>query len=457
MAEEQPKKKRKWVLWTTILSILVFLISPFILYRARNSAAFSSRVNALADAGYPTSLDDLEKAYVLPEGAQNAADLYIEAFRLYVEPNETERELLPVRGDFESTDQMPPYPQKVMDTIKASLDKNQQTLELLDKAARMEYCLFPRKYEKIWYSFDYSSELRLTAKLNIERNLYLAQTGQTEALFESTLTSMELSDSLSEQPYSINHLTAIGLQALAAQSLENSLNTITFTEEQLAAFQQRISQMRQTNTMQTALANDRIETIELFNLPGPEQVNQVSYRNNWVEKLVFIPYDLSGLRHRDGVLLLDFYDRYIQAAQLPPGQQMAVIQRIKHDKEAYTYIPHWFLNVLGPWPRIMEFNLRVIGSLQCAETALAIERYRLKYKQLPPSLEALLPEFMEAVPLDPFDGKPIRYIQHDSGGYTVYAIGEDGVDNGGLDLRQTAKKTGTKRPAEYDWPFTVKH
>lgn len=66
-----------------------------------------------------------------------------------------------------------------------------------------------------------------------------------------------------------------------------------------------------------------------------------------------------------------------------------------------------------------------------------------------------MPNFIAAVPLDPFDGKPLRYILRDSGGYMLYTIGEDGIDNGGLTRAQARKNTGdfTK---EFDHTFTVK-
>ena len=107
--------------------------------------------------------------------------------------------------------------------------------------------------------------------------------------------------------------------------------------------------------------------------------------------------------------------------------------------------------------RIAQINLRVMSQLQCTETALAIERYRFKYNSLPDSLDVLVPEFIDTVYLDPFDGKPLRYFLRDTGGYTIYSIGEDGIDNGGLNSRQMEKKAGTKSSREYDHPFTVKH
>jgi hypothetical protein len=42
----------------------------------------------------------------------------------------------------------------------------------------------------------------------------------------------------------------------------------------------------------------------------------------------------------------------------------------------------------------------------------------------------LIPEFLDKVPTDPYDGKPLRYRRLDDG-VVVYSIGRDGKDDGG--------------------------
>ncbi|HYT62086.1 MAG TPA: hypothetical protein VEL06_18040 [Haliangiales bacterium] len=59
--------------------------------------------------------------------------------------------------------------------------------------------------------------------------------------------------------------------------------------------------------------------------------------------------------------------------------------------------------------------------------------------------------FLPAVPLDPFDGAPLRYKQL-SKGCVVYSIGPDGRDNGGKE--PPATRRGTNRVPE-DITFTV--
>ncbi len=48
-----------------------------------------------------------------------------------------------------------------------------------------------------------------------------------------------------------------------------------------------------------------------------------------------------------------------------------------------------------------------------AQTGIALEQYRRKHGNFLETLEQLIPEFLTAVPLDPFDGKPLRYYKGD--------------------------------------------
>ena len=48
---------------------------------------------------------------------------------------------------------------------------------------------------------------------------------------------------------------------------------------------------------------------------------------------------------------------------------------------------------------------------------------------MPETLDELVPEYFESVPLDDFDGKPMKYSKEKR---VVYAVGTDLTDNGGI-------------------------
>ena len=101
--------------------------------------------------------------------------------------------------------------------------------------------------------------------------------------------------------------------------------------------------------------------------------------------------------------------------------------------------------------RIYEIEVRCVARAACARMALAVEQYRLSTGRLPETLDQLVPTLVSRVPLDPFDGLPLRFRPLDTG-YVVYSVGQDLMDNQG-----EARKTGSDRKHQTSWDetFTV--
>ena len=88
-------------------------------------------------------------------------------------------------------------------------------------------------------------------------------------------------------------------------------------------------------------------------------------------------------------------------------------------------------NFIPTFKRTYIGEMKTVGLQRSALTALALERFRLDSGgSVPDSLDALVPKYFPAVPLEPFDGKPLRYIRHGKG-YVVYSVGENLTDEQG--------------------------
>jgi hypothetical protein len=80
-------------------------------------------------------------------------------------------------------------------------------------------------------------------------------------------------------------------------------------------------------------------------------------------------------------------------------------------------------------------------------TALALEVYRRDHGAYPPTLDALVPRYLPAVPLDRYDGKPLKYRLLPSPSNTIpttaviYSIGVDRIDDGGTPPAPTPPTT----------------
>lgn len=69
--------------------------------------------------------------------------------------------------------------------------------------------------------------------------------------------------------------------------------------------------------------------------------------------------------------------------------------------------------------------------------ALAIKEYQQENLSLPSDLDALVPDYLDSVPVDPFTAQPFIY-QYDEDGYTLYGAGMDGKVHLGV-LRRTTR------------------
>ncbi len=72
-------------------------------------------------------------------------------------------------------------------------------------------------------------------------------------------------------------------------------------------------------------------------------------------------------------------------------------------------------------------------------TAIALKRYALVNGNYPESLHTLVPQFLPSIPIDYMDGTPIKYHRDSSLEFTLYSVGDDGMDDGG-DWRLTVSK-----------------
>ncbi|MDR3583139.1 MAG: hypothetical protein P4L62_02155 [Candidatus Pacebacteria bacterium] len=67
-------------------------------------------------------------------------------------------------------------------------------------------------------------------------------------------------------------------------------------------------------------------------------------------------------------------------------------------------------------------------SVKGTELLLALKVYKNDNGSLPDTLDKLVPNYISGVPLDPFDGKPIRYSAEKK---IIYSVGSNLIDDGG--------------------------
>jgi hypothetical protein len=90
-----------------------------------------------------------------------------------------------------------------------------------------------------------------------------------------------------------------------------------------------------------------------------------------------------------------------------------------------------FSNSYSGTDRYLRSVIRFQVEQRFVQAAIALKRFNLKHKKYPISLEELVSEYLAAVPQDPFNGGSYLYRKNPDGSFTLYTMGENGVDDNG--------------------------
>lgn len=79
------------------------------------------------------------------------------------------------------------------------------------------------------------------------------------------------------------------------------------------------------------------------------------------------------------------------------------------------------------YAHIIRYGARRRGTI----VSVALSAYRHDHGEYPPTLEGLIGDYLEALPLDPFVDHPLHYKREGKDDYVLYSVGENTIDDGG--------------------------
>ena len=135
----------------------------------------------------------------------------------------------------------------------------------------------------------------------------------------------------------------------------------------------------------------------------------------------------------DHATFLEIVTRGCEARALPEHQQRAALQQVEREVADLprSAFGSRLTRLLTPaFTKVHDASLKTKARLRCAAAGVGAERFRRTHGRWPTALDEIPKDILPSVPLDPFDGKPLRYVKGDNG-VTIYSIGPDEEDDGG--------------------------
>ena len=422
---------------TVLLQILAPLVLnlPFTLtdaWEAVTSARLAARLNAMRAAGEPVTLADMAKMYPDPPAGRNAADLYDAAFKLADAAKLQEGvEDLPLVGTEKLPEVDKDFPADLLADVGAYVKASGQVLRLLHDAAALDECKFQIDMTKgMGMLLPHLSKMRGGARLLALEAAWLTESGKPDQAAESLWAGLRLGHALCREPVLVSGLVRIACDGIAVGQIERLVSRGSPSAAQLEKLESALRAEADPKRMERLFLAERCFGMSIYQdqilKPGGRGLAELGI----MEPLAFrfIPRTYFKADMIEYVALMN---QYVAAAKKPYPQSFIEGARIgaKIDEQIpkYYIICRMVLPALG---RIFTTGQRHMAKLDSARVALAALRYKARNQRLPDKLGDLVPGFIEAVPLDPFVGKPLRY-RRDADGFVIYGVGENGKDDGG--------------------------
>lgn len=425
---ESPTRRRRLSPGVVLLGATLLLL--FLLMAAMGVGWLSARQRVRAEleriyaAGEPVTADHLDAFYLDPPADRDATQLWLEAIEALDTPelrsNGTDSPLVLDANELLPVDT--PWPE--MSAVEQLLDKYQEPLAKMHRAAKFGgTARYPVNFGGGAMQLPHLPQLRGAVGLLALEAEVAARRHNARAVAETLGTIFAAARSLEDEPTLVSQLVRLAIDSLARGQLERHLPDIQFSDGDLAAIDRQLAADDYSTSFHRAMLGARAESLKYFDNPallGASAPSSVS--------AVFRP--------GDQIVYLKSMEKFIAAFEFNgPALRDAIddaenqVRQFANEPLARVRYPISFaiLPAIDPYPEAVD---RGIAYRDSSRVALAIERFRLRHHELPQMLDALVPEFMPEVPLDPFDGQPLRY-RVEATEYKVYSIGGDGIDQGG--------------------------
>ncbi len=438
--------RRRFTPGVVLLGGVALLLALFVAALGAGWLMAKQRVRAelarIRAAGEPVSPEDLEAFYQKPPADRDTTQLWLDAIEALDTPEFLEDAhgvpFLSDTDDDELDEVLPPInePWPQQPEVETLLVKYREALEKLHRAAQVNGAA---RYE-VDFVGSFDMELPHVKKLyNGTRLLQLesevaARRWEHRAVAAAIATMLIAAGSLENEPTIVSQLVRVRLDDIAEGQLERHLRDGQFSDEELLRIDRHLETIDYSASFNRAMLGERATILIYFADPnrfdteaqGP--VNALFRPADEIVYLQFMQRATAAFRESGRSFCSAIADIGCEVRQLAETS----LARLRYPTSLAT------LPMIQAWAEVRN---RAIARRDSARTAVAIERYRLQHGAPPKALDALAPELLPEVPLDPFDGKPLRY-RVDEDGYRIYSVGLDGIDQGG----QTSAELGDPSP-----------
>lgn len=416
------------------------------------------RLSRLKAAGYPTDLVALDAWYAAVPESENAALAVMDIIpRLLVE--DPARKSLPGVGTNRHPARDEPWSPDLLNMAHGYLSNLKPDLQSLHAVLEQPRARYPIDLTRgVATLLPHLSKVKSAANVLQLHAGVAAERGETNEAVSAVHDILRLALTLEEEPLLLSHLVAAAIRRIGIIAAEQVFARVRCSETDLAALQAELHRADSERSLERSLMGEMIQAVAATRAPAGSLTEMLTWSTDtdtWegrIEATQLWAYCVLKLPHRDRRILVRHYDDLLATLGRPESERWPLVrqlnQQFEQDLQA-RYLPLARM-MGGVGSSQIRKHLEQIGYLRAARVGCAVERFRVAHGTLPAALEELVPQFLDAIPADPVDGRPLKFRRLERG-YVVYSVGEDGTDHGGLEYARRPKG----QSGGWDYTFTV--
>jgi len=311
------------------------------------------------------------------------------------------------------------------------------------------------------FEIDHMGQVRtITRQLSFEAWMASVE-HRADAATDAVLDGLSVAASLDNEPTVIALLVRSALYGITLASLENTMNRTILSEGDLQrvdeGLRRAIEPKGELSLLERALVGDCVQsldyTVNLLRTYFLQDSSRDMVRDV-ADPAGVLFYDILGIGAFERLSMIRMNDALRHDVRTGSGETSGHTSLFSEElwaqRRSFLHKPLLAMILYYPQSRLYETQWRSHTALEVARTAIAVERFRLAHGRLPERLEELVPEFIESVPADVWNGgKPLSYRIRDNGEFVVYSYGSDREDDFDAEDYEHLK------PLEGDIIFTV--
>jgi hypothetical protein len=388
----------------------------------------------------PVTIADWYAYHRVPDGANDTTALWLTAMKLY------ERQMsdlgteahknVPIVGEGDRKLLVADIPGSLLPETEDLLAKYDPTVQAMLAAARAGgQCRYPVRFELgIATPSAHVQDLRGLVRIMSLRTRVAVARGKPDVAIDSIDVSFAAARSFEHQPSLVEHLVRVAVTGVVLYDIRDLLSDADLTDEQLVRLQTQVQGVQLGDGFTTALMGERGVGYHSFHIfprspatapatipSGPMAGGELTMPRPCLVYLGVME-ELIADSHMSAPKCLDEV-KLVKSRVLTQAQSSNPLTKMNSFAAA---------EVMPAVEATLTANARTEAWRGMLLLAIAERRYELKHGSVVATPDQLVPEFLPAVPIDPFDGQPLR-MKVTTDQIVFYSVGMDRIDQGGQD------------------------